>query len=155
MLSVRKILKIALLLLIAGTIAFIFIQSLLPQEQSAQQSDKVGNILGEIIPPETPVGEYVQANVRKIAHFVEFAVLGIWVALYVVLFLNKYVCAAFSYLFALILALFDETIQIFSGRGPDVVDIWIDFAGYASFFTLVFVLSILVIFVSKRRKNKA
>ena len=155
MLSFRKALKIALLLLIAGTIAFIFTQSMLPQEQSAQQSDKVGDILEEIIPPETPVGGYVQENVRKIAHFVEFAVLGVWVALYLILFLKKYVYAALSYLFALVLALFDETIQIFSGRGPDVIDVWIDFAGYASFFTLVFLLSILVIFIYERRKNKA
>ena len=75
-----QIVRFILLLLIAANLIFIFVQSTIPTKESAEQSEQVGNILAEIIPPETPMGEYVQNNVRKIAHFVEFAFLGVWVS---------------------------------------------------------------------------
>ena len=140
--------------MIFGTLVFIFTQSVIPPEQSAEQSDKVGDILEEIITPETPVGGYVQNNVRKIAHFVEFAFLGLWVSLYVFFFLRKWFYALSSYAISLITALFDETIQIFSGRGPDVVDVWIDFAGYASSFSLVCAVLLVANFIILKRKQR-
>ena len=85
----KTILRLLVILLIISTLAFIFIQSMLPPEKSSEQSSAVGEIIEEIIPPETPVGGYVQTNIRKIAHFVEFAALGAEVAVFVILFLKK------------------------------------------------------------------
>ena len=66
--------------------------------------------------------------VRKNAHFAEYFLLGI--ELYCILrarFGKK--TWAFSLNAALIVAFLDETIQIFSKRAPEVVDIWIDLSG--------------------------
>ena len=57
--------QIILILLVLSTIAFAFYQSALPPEESAEKSDKVGEIIEEIIPPDTKPGEYVQKNLRK------------------------------------------------------------------------------------------
>ena len=131
-----KVFRYLLILLIALTVGFIFTQSLLPKETSKKESDAVGDIIAEIIPPDTPTGDYVQKHVRKIAHFVEFMALGAETALYVIFFMKKKKLFALSYPIALIIAFFDETIQIFSGRGPSVTDVWIDFSGFL-FATLI------------------
>ena len=130
--------RIALLVLIVLTLGFIFFQSTLPPEKSMENSEAVGGVLGEIIPPDTPTGEFVQENVRKIAHFVEFMVLGIWTALYLALGSINLKYFSFSFAFALFAALLDETIQLFSERGPSVTDIWLDFAGFCASAVIIY-----------------
>ena len=130
--------RIALLCLIAATLLFIFIQSMLPPETSSAESDAVGGVIEEIIPSDTPAGSYIQLNLRKIAHFVEFAVLGVEVALYVAFFMRKPHFIALSYIAALVTALFDESVQIFSKRGPAIFDVWIDFFGFFIFASIVY-----------------
>ena len=149
----KNIVKLTLFLLIILTLAFIFIQSMLPPEKSAEQSGAVGEIIEEIIPPETPVGGYVQTNLRKIAHFVEFAVLGIWVTLLVVLFYRRKPFIFSSFVFAILMGLFDETIQIKSGRGASVSDVWLDFFGFASSAVIIYTVSALTIFIKAKRKQ--
>lgn len=122
--------KYILLIMIVATLAFIFIQSLLPPEKSSEESSTVGEIIGEIIPPETPTGEYIQTNLRKLAHFTEFALLGAEMSLYILLFVKHIKYSLLSLPSALLVALFDETVQIFSGRGPAIKDVWIDFSGF-------------------------
>ncbi len=125
-----KLLKYALLALISLTLLFIFVQSALPPETSGAQSDAVGEIVGEIIPPETKPGAFIQINLRKIAHFIEFFCLGTEVALYVALFLKRPIFIALSYPASLLSAFLDESIQMLSGRGPSIFDVWIDFFGF-------------------------
>ena len=134
----REIARAMLLILIFATLAFIFVQSMLPKEASKAQSDAVGEIIEEIIPPETPTGQYVQKNIRKIAHFVEFAVLGAELALYVAFFMKRRLFIALSYPAALLAALFDETVQMFSGRGSAIFDVWIDFFGFFIFASITY-----------------
>lgn len=136
--SRKTLLKAALLLLIVMTVAFAFIQSSLPPEVSSSESGAVGDIVGEIIPPETPVGNYVQINLRKIAHFIEFALLGAEVAVYILAFERRARYAALSYPFAVITAFLDESIQMFSNRGPAISDVWIDFSGFLSASIIVY-----------------
>ena len=126
----KKILKIAFLIAIASTLLFIFIQSMLPPETSSAESDAVGGVIGEIIPPETKPGAFIQTNLRKIAHFTEFFFLGIEIALYVVLFMDKKLFVSLSYPAVMLLAFFDESIQVLSKRGPSISDVWIDFFGF-------------------------
>ncbi len=145
-----RIFKIALICLIIATLAFIFIQSMLPPEVSKAESDKVGEIIEEIIPPETPPGEYVQKNLRKIGHFVEFAILGTEISLFVLFFARKLCYGLFSVIFSPLVALCDETIQIFSKRGPSITDVWIDTLGFLSFSALVYLAYVAVILIKKK-----
>ena len=149
-----KIAKMILLALIVATLLFIFIQSMLPPEKSSAESDAVGDVIEEIIPPDTETGAFIQLNLRKIAHFVEFALLGVLVSLYVSFFMNRPAFIAFSYPAALITAFFDESIQMFSGRGPAIFDVWIDFLGFFIFASIVYSIFFTVSFIVKRRKNK-
>lgn len=144
--------RIALILLVLATIAHAFYQSSLPPEKSTQQSDKVGEIIEEIVPPETKPGEYIQQNIRKLAHFTEFFFLGLWAALYAVFFARKAVSFVNLCFFGMAIALLDETVQIFSQRGPSVKDVWIDLFGYAA--ALLLVLFVLLIVYVIRQINR-
>lgn len=134
---VYKMIQILLILLIIATLLHAFYQSSLPAKESVEQSDKVGEIIEEIIPPDTKPGEYVQKNLRKLAHFTEFFALGLWCTLYVALFFRRASGFFAALPFGVICALLDETVQIFSKRGSSVKDIWIDMAGFASAFLIV------------------
>ena len=152
--KLREITRIALIVTIVCTLAFIFTQSMLSQETSSAESDAVGDIVAEIIPPETPPGEYVQNNLRKIGHFVEFAILGAEVALYAIFFLKRYLYVVYALVLSPIVALLDETIQIFSGRGPMIVDVWIDVWGFSSSFVVIYVIYFAAKAILKERKQK-
>lgn len=151
--------RIILIALIICTLCFTFYQSMLPPEQSSEVSDSVSDAIEPIIPSDTPTGSYVHTNLRKIAHFVEFAALGLEVALFVILFLptwgasvrSRLTFILHSYLVAPITALLDETIQIFTNRGSSVSDVWLDTAGFVSFATLVYLIYLAVVFIRRRR----
>lgn len=153
---IMKIIRIALILCIAATLVFIYAQSFKTPEQSTAESDKVGDIIAEIIPPETKPGAFIQTNIRKLAHFSEFFMLGIEIALYVLIFERTRIKVALLYPLGIILAVFDETVQIFTKRGPEIKDVWIDFLGYATgslILTAVFFLAIVIIKKIKIRKQ--
>ncbi|MBE6644343.1 MAG: VanZ family protein [Ruminococcaceae bacterium] len=141
------VIKAAFLILILATLGFIFSQSMLPPEKSEQQSNSVGEIVAEVIPPDTKPGEFVQINLRKLAHFFEFAVLGIELSVYAFVFKRRKGFMLSTYIFAVFVALFDETIQIFSGRGSSIFDVWIDFFGFAAAASLVYLIGFSVIFI--------
>ena len=154
--NIYKIAQIVLVLLILSTVAYAFYQSSLPPQDSAEKSDSAAEILEQIIPPETKPGEYVQKNIRKVAHFTEFFILGLWTSLYVVLFWKRHEAFTALLPFGMIVALLDETIQIFSGRGPLVTDVWIDVFGYscaASAVVLTFLAVLLVKRILRNRKS--
>ncbi len=136
--NVFKVLRILHILLIVATVLFIFIQSMKSPEDSKEESDKVGDIIEEIIPPDEPAGEFIQINLRKIAHFTQFFILGVEVAAYVLIFMRRTRWGLLTYPLALFTAFFDESIQIFSGRGPAIFDVWIDFFGYCASSLLIF-----------------
>ena len=135
--ALKRMFSVLLALVILLTVAFIFYNSSLPPEQSSQQSGAVGGIIAEIIPPETELGGFIQKYIRKIAHFTEYGLLGIELAIFCVLFTErKFLFSLRALFFAGAVALVDESIQIFSKRGPSVSDIWIDIGGYV-FFSLL------------------
>lgn len=150
----KKVLQIILITLIVLNLAFIFGQSILPPEKSGEVSDKVGDVIEGVIPPETPVGGFVQKNVRKLAHFFEFFALGMLVSAYVSLFIPKIKWALHTAPLAFIIASFDETVQIFSGRGPSVRDVWIDFFGFLTSSLIFYTVYTLILFTVKRCRGK-
>ena len=158
----HKVFRITLIVLIICTLSFTFTQSALSKEASTAVSEAVKDAIDIFLPSDTDAGDFVQENVRELAHFIEFAALGLLVSLYVALYFPKmgmtlfekrYSIAA-SYVAAPIVALIDETIQIFSHRAPDILDVWLDTAGYTSFATLCY-LGFFVCASVKRRKKTA
>jgi VanZ family protein len=154
----RNVLHAIIILCLIINLAFIFGQSAKTPEKSTETSDKVGEIVGEVIPPETKPGAFIQINLRKIAHFVEFATLGLLSSLYVVFLGIEKRKVALSLLFSPLIALLDETLQIFSGRGSSVKDVWIDtlgfFAASVIFYTVYALTKIIIKKVNNYRQNQ-
>ena len=149
--------RILLIVAIICTLSFTFYQSMLPPEESNEVSNSVSDAIEPIIPSDTPTGSYVHTNLRKIAHFIEFAALGAEVALFVILFLptwgaspcKKLKFALHSYAIAPITALIDETIQIFTDRGPAITDVWIDTAGFVTLATLSYLIYLAIVIIRR------
>ena len=137
-------LRLFLRLLLIVTLCFIWSNSLVGKESSASLSGKVTSWLNGI---GIPVTDHF---VRKSAHFCEFGLLGCELLLLFWLRSGLHVqnrCnAAFG---ALLAAVTDETIQIFSGRGSRVQDVLLDFGGALTGILLVSLLAGLI----EKRKN--
>lgn len=124
-LSMKK-LRYWMPVLLAAWAVFIFCRSLQPADMSTLESKWFLDLLQRLFPLELSI----QA-VRKLAHFAEFAVLGVLAGL---LFGGRCRRVWTSLLFAgmtgIVIALCDETIQLFvEGRSSQITDVWIDVAG--------------------------
>ena len=128
----RKSIGTALLLLaILAALAFIWGNSLDSAVESAVKSGRVR--LQPLLERLVGQGGVTDHLVRKLAHFTEFAVLGALLLLLTAAAFRVRLQSVVNCLFFLLLAaLTDETIQIFTGRGPQVQDVWLDFAGGAA-----------------------
>lgn len=136
-----------LLLLILLTVAFIFSRSTKTGMESTEESDAVEGILSAILPSDSTVTDFILTNLRKIAHFTEFGMLGILTALFTATLPLSGGRFAREGAFGFFVAFFDETIQIFSSRGPAITDVWIDVGGYCFYSLLtLFILSPLLLF---------
>ena len=124
--TVRKI----LLALIILTLLFIWGNSLLNREQSSGESAWVMQLVTPFLELFVGKGSVTERLVRKLAHFAEFALLGLelffWFYGQPKKLRSALLLAVAHGLFA---ALTDETLQLFSGRGSQVQDVWLDFAG--------------------------
>ena len=92
----------------------------------------------------------IQLHLRKIAHFVEFFSLGLLSSLSVIFLGASKILIAFSLISAPIVALLDETVQIFSGRGSSVKDVWIDSLGFFAAALVFYTVYHLVKFIIKK-----
>ena len=120
-LSIKRTILIALT---AAMLLFIWGQSLLPQDVSAQESGWFTvHILNPILGWFGMTADRV--IVRKLAHVTEYAVYAFLVTLY---FDGK---AKRVFPIGFLTAFSDETVQIFSKRGPMIADVWIDLLGVA------------------------
>ena len=89
--ELSKTKKIFLWLILSAmvlTLLFIFTNSLRPPEESMEQSNSLADFMAGILPPETPLGAFVQDYIRKIGHFVEYGILGAEVAVFVSIYLH-------------------------------------------------------------------
>ncbi len=184
---IKRMSIFVLLILIILTVALIFVHSAMSPEVSKQESDAVGGVIEEIIEQVAPNNEtfrdFVKKNIRKIAHFAEFGLLGLECAIlgFIILCGSKKkrisefgsdvlsqkmtFCAAlgvpktlkttaYSFIFGLLVAFADESVQILSSRGPSVTDIWIDLAGFASAYIIFSVATTVVCAVKRARVMK-
>ncbi len=141
------------LLVMAATVGFILQQSTVPPQQSAEASDAVTEIVVPLVGgPESVLGGFVEQFMRKIAHFIEFFVLGLEGAMY----LRGRSCApklTLMTLFGVAVASADELLQRFTGRGPAVTDVLIDLSGYFAGLALTLSLLALGAWLYKKRKE--
>lgn len=159
----RKVLTIILIVLICLTIGFIWSNSMKDKSQSSDQSDGVYNQIVEI--STNVLGEKTTENIftvvtrlvfRKIAHFTEFFLLGLEFALlYDCIKRIKKLAIVELLSFGLIVASIDEIIQIFSKRGPAVLDVLIDYMGYLTALGCVCFMFYIVLKIKTKRKQKA
>lgn len=125
MIRTDRRLRVCKALLIAE-LCFIWGNSLMPGEISGAISDWVGNLLRLLFeqgPEEVSSG----FPLRKLAHFTEFAALGMTLKwLFAMLQKNR----GYALLCGVLAAAADETIQIFvPDRGPSVRDVTLDSCG--------------------------
>ncbi len=111
-------------------LCFIWGNSLLPGEISGAFSDWVKDILAKLLPGEVPGITSGGGLLRKIAHFSEFALLGMCLTWRRGMLKKKEITALFQGFGA---ACVDETIQLFvPDRGPGLKDVAIDTCGVAA-----------------------
>lgn len=125
----KHILSYILILLIVLTVAFIWGNSMLDGESSAELSN---GLLDKLRPYLALAGISPEDDIwlRKLAHFCEFSLLGFELCLLFVL-REKQGRAAFASasVSALVVAAVDEGIQMFSGRYSHILDVLLDFCG--------------------------
>ena len=115
------------------TLCLIWGHSALGQDSSAAESgwlfEHIGGLLRLIFGPE----KATEHLLRKLAHFGEFFLLGAEMYLLAAECGRTGIAAAFGVLLRCnFCAFLDETIQIFSGRGPAIKDVWLDTFGAAA-----------------------
>lgn len=119
-------------ILIALTLAFIWVNSLMPRAESQAVSQ---GLLERIVELFRALGIHISPKsdhfLRKLAHFVEYGILGAEFSLLLHLRDKQgpqgFVNCAFAGLSA---AVMDESLQLISNRGSQVQDVLLDFCGY-------------------------
>lgn len=122
-------------------VALIWAQSFFPPDLSSSESSWITNHIINSVLNFLGLGSLSSAVVRKLAHATEFAVLGLVTS---GLYRKSWKNYGFVILICFAVAFLDESIQMFSGRGPAILDVWIDVSGAAVGSALGFIL--------KRRK---
>ena len=151
--------KLLILLYITFTISLVLVwgQSCISKEESAVSSDAVVEMIKPIDELEpgyrSPNGwTYVELSelVRKMAHVIEYCAVGFQLMCIFLLKGKRKLVHYINCLFCgMIIGLVDETIQLFSNRGSEVRDIWIDIFGTAIGIMIAFILGAIV-----RRRTK-
>ena len=128
-------------------LAVIWGHSCMPPHISGEESLWVMKFIRPVLAAVVGDDNVTVFLVRKLGHFTEYLVLG--AVLFIDLMLkpdgpginsetgikpdhSKKKVFGRAMLLAFTAAFIDETIQIFSGRGPAIADVWIDIAGAAS-----------------------
>ena len=142
--------KRVLIILLILVLAFIWGNSCMNVADSRDESSRVMDLLKPFLEIFVGKGNVTLHLVRKLAHFTEFAALGSILAL---LLDFTWHGRAIGAVFGLLAGFLDETIQIFSGRGDQISDVWLDFSG-AVFGLLVFSLLRLLFVRLKSRRSR-
>lgn len=136
---------------------FIWSNSFDHPNESYAKSNKVLEVvsswLSDLLGPENTLTVFFKSHVRKIAHFTEYLLLGTAVTTGMKLSRKMKIQHFYNSLsFAVIAAVIDEFIQIYTFRGSSVRDVVIDFAGYFTGTVLVLLILSVKILVETRNK---
>ena len=145
-------------------LAFIFNNSTDSATVSSEKSSTVYEVVNEIASSIGIQEEITESTIRSSAHFVEFAVLGVFLALDVALFADlspkkplsrRHLLAGIALPVGILFAAIDEGIQTFSpGRAPQWIDLLIDSAGVLCGIVGISLLFLLVRLIVKRTQRK-
>ena len=142
--------KIVYLIVTILVVMFIFYNSIQNGESSSNASTTVLNFINNII---NSIGLNFKLEgyfIRKLAHFVEFFTLGVFLMLTFEAFTNKiFSIIGFPMFFAIFIPVIDEYIQIYSdGRTSSVKDVLLDFFG-----AMIGIIIVSLCFVYKKNKK--
>ena len=152
----RKVAVYIIVALIVLTIAYIWLNSVKTQAESAESSEPVYETIQKVADDVFGEGtvEITHDWVRKFAHFFEFAALGAEFCVLYILLKRQSLGGFIEMLpFGLYVSVIDEGIQMLSDRGPEVRDIFIDYGGYLAA-TLAFFIVFLIRRAIKNGKEK-
>lgn len=135
-------------ILVLLTLAFIWGQSCLPTAASRKESLGILELLQPYLELIFGKGNVTHYFIRKLAHFIEFFLLGCFLS---ALFPLTWKMRIPAMGLALLAGLLDETIQIFSGRGDQISDVWLDFSGAAAGILLS---TLLFLLLRRRRRHR-
>ena len=116
-------------------VVFIWGNSFTGSEQSNAQSNAVAEVVKPVLDPQNQISQRsFGAMIRKSAHVLEYALLGVVAMTALLFFAKQRGVAVLSHLptalfFVLLVAVLDEYIQSFTGRTSAVKDVWIDRGG--------------------------
>ena len=122
------------LLLVVVLTAVIFVNSSLPATESGKLSGFVAQFVAQLSQLlDIELKGDVEHTIRKLAHFLEFACLGLlWCKTFASFRVSNRTSTGYILLLCLLTAVTDEYIQLFSlGREGRVMDVLLDFSGGA------------------------
>ena len=122
------------LLLVVVLTAVIFVNSSLPATESGKLSGFVAQFVAQLAQLlDIELKGDVEHTIRKLAHFLEFACLGLlWCKTFASFRVSNRTSTGYILLLCLLTAVTDEYIQLFSlGREGKVMDVLLDFSGAA------------------------
>ncbi len=148
---IKNILIVVLSIAIALTLWFIFSNSLTPSTESLEKSEGIYEQVKEPLEAVVGEGKVTHSVFRKMAHFFEFFVLGLEVALlFTLIFGLKLKNLIWTFTSGITVAIIDESLQNISKRTASVKDVFIDIAGFA----LAVIISYGIYYANKFLKNK-
>ena len=165
--------RILLRVLIVVSIVFAWGHSMIPAAESSEESGFVLELLKPVLSVFLPEDMITGLFIRKLAHFCEYALMGLEMSAYAALIIRtNYVSfrkeadktykkthrkqtlrLAINTVFCgLAVAFIDETIQIFSpGRGPEIADVWLDMGGFVCGGMIIVLISLIKVRCIKRK----
>ena len=142
----RKAAVAVLTVLLLANLCFIWGNSLVSRSDSHDLSVGVLGFLPGFLRDLFPDQEQLVHIVRKAAHFTEFACLGgLSCGLLAATRAVKRHPFFHVWTGGFFVAAIDETIQIFTGRGSQLQDVWLDFAGFSAGLLAVLVVRAVVL----------
>ena len=125
------VLRVLFTLFAAGTVVFIFSNSMQSGTASGLRSAAVTEWLNGGLARVGVGWRFSERLVRKLGHFSEYALLGFWLMLSLRVYTRRILShISWPLFFGLLAGVLDEGIQMFAdGRGSDVRDVVIDFSG--------------------------
>ena len=158
----KKILIVIDILLILATVAFIISNSAMPAEKSNSTSEGVTDKVVENVKPlkdaieqEKVNKEDVHEGVRKIAHVLEYALLGAELMALLLLIASPEPMRYLIYVlfFGLALGVCDESVQKLTDRTSSTTDVMIDFGGLCIGIALAYFAFAVIRLIIKRKSK--
>lgn len=148
--------KVLIGILIVGCICIIFVNSSKGFNESHANSNYVADVISKLSGSISISDEKFQVLIRKIAHIVEYMVLGLLFGVEILMQKPNWRVLMCGYcLFSvLIIAVLDEHIQSFSDRTSSTGDIFLDFFGALIGFAFVIAIHFIYGKIKKRKERR-